>query len=207
MLKIVGFGHQKQVGKDTIARILREKHYGKSRRVAFADGVKAKAAHLYGLPWELVTSEDKDQIVPGTRRSLRAILQEVGQTERLVDPDYWITYAFGGQYPENQDNPMLNGVPHKEIVANYLKRAEQIGLQIITVTDVRYKNEARFIKSLGGIVVKVDRPAREDDGDQHPSEVSMLNYPFDYNLVNLEGRAEPAADLLYHFIQQEYGKS
>lgn len=58
------------------------------------------------------------------------------------------------------------------------------------VTDVRFPDEANLLRSMGGAIIRVTRPelAYEDQtADKHPSELAMLDYPCDGELVNREG--------------------
>jgi hypothetical protein len=61
---------------------------------------------------------------------------------------------------------------------------------ILFVTDLRFKNEANFIKSVGGFVVHVERRVQEDpeatdQSHTHVSEKDMDDYSdFDYVLNN-----------------------
>ena len=61
---------------------------------------------------------------------------------------------------------------------------------ILFVTDLRFKNEAEFIKSIGGYVVNVERRVQEDPEEDdmthtHVSEKDMDDYSyFDYVLNN-----------------------
>jgi len=47
------------------------------------------------------------------------------------------------------------------------------------ITDVRFPNEAKAIKDRGGIIIRVDRPFCKPVNN-HPSEVSLDNWNFDY---------------------------
>ena len=50
------------------------------------------------------------------------------------------------------------------------------------ITDVRYPNEADYIKGQGGTVVRVVRGT--DSTDQHSSETAMDDYPVDFTINN-----------------------
>lgn len=67
----------------------------------------------------------------------------------------------------------------------------------IVVTDVRFPNEAESIQARGGKVVRIERPglARVND---HPSETSLLDYPFDVTIVN-----DGTIDDLYNKVQAQ----
>ena len=52
------------------------------------------------------------------------------------------------------------------------------------VTDTRFPNEAQAIKDAGGIVIRVDRPLVRPIND-HPSEVGLDDWKFDYKIANV----------------------
>src|SRR5207302_2034633 len=41
------------------------------------------------------------------------------------------------------------------------------GADDVVVTDVRYPNEAEWVRSIGGIVVKIERPGVDRSGPEH----------------------------------------
>ena len=52
------------------------------------------------------------------------------------------------------------------------------------ITDTRFPNEAQAIKDAGGLVIRVDRPGVKPIND-HPSEVGLDNWDFDYKIANV----------------------
>jgi len=52
------------------------------------------------------------------------------------------------------------------------------------ITDVRFPNEAKAIKDRGGKIIRVDRPFYKPINN-HPSEVSLDNWEFDYKIGNV----------------------
>lgn len=51
------------------------------------------------------------------------------------------------------------------------------------ISDVRFPNEASFIASMMGELVRIDRPG-VDTGDRHPSEVALDRYSFPHRITN-----------------------
>jgi hypothetical protein len=68
--------------------------------------------------------------------------------------------------------------------------------RIALIADVRFPNEAKFVKALGGALVKVSRFNEDDtpfvttDRDpNHPSEVALDNFDgWDYNIKSYTGQ-------------------
>lgn len=54
------------------------------------------------------------------------------------------------------------------------------------ITDTRFPNEARAIKDVGGIVIRIDRPGI-NAVNAHPSETSLDDWSFDYKIANASG--------------------
>jgi len=125
----------------------------KVARAAFADNLKREIAHITGLPvWQV--EEEKE--------SLRLLLQAWGADFRrkFFGEDYWI---------KAMDADLQN------LEAGY-------DFQTIIITDVRFPNEADYIKGQGGTIVRVVRGT--DSTDQHSSETAMDIYPVDYTINN-----------------------
>jgi hypothetical protein len=138
-MKIIGLHGLPRAGKDSVARILH--HTLRYQRIAFADPLKRAAAILLDRPLEECNGEngfDREARMPEWGFSMRWFLQVLG-TECLrnqVTDDFWIRRAA----VEIQKKRLL--VPNVRIV----------------ITDVRFENEAQFIRQLGGQIVEVRRP-------------------------------------------------
>lgn len=98
----------------------------------------------------------------------RTLLQQVGVRRRAEDPMYWVRKAF-----------------------------EQINFlaprTVYVITDVRFRNEANYVKEQGGEMWRIERRnpdgSRFDNGlsisqQEHPSETDLDLYPFDRVLYN-----------------------
>ena len=53
----------------------------------------------------------------------------------------------------------------------------------IAITDVRFENEAKALRELGGHLVRIERPGNST-GDLHPSEVEMDGIEVDATVLN-----------------------
>jgi deoxynucleotide monophosphate kinase-like protein len=62
--------------------------------------------------------------------------------------------------------------------------------QIVIIDDLRFPNEFFWVHSLGGTVVKVDRPDYKSDIPQHISETALDGYEFDYTITSQEGQVD-----------------
>jgi len=147
---LIGISGKKRSGKDTVGGYLVEQK--EFKRKAFADDLKTLVSKTYDIPitWfhhdtlkekALLNypmsamacehlGEDEGMIVDGIRyHSPRTLCILEGYFKRVVDPLYWCKKIVEG-----------NGVEGN-----------------IVITDVRYQNEADYIKSKGGILLRVNR--------------------------------------------------
>jgi hypothetical protein len=164
-MKVVGFGCTAQVGKDTAANYLQEKYPGKLKRVAFADELKKAAMVIFGLSREQCfgPQEIKEAIDPRYGKSPRQLLQELGEKMREIFPDIWIVKVFDQAIPELQEQ----------------------GYDCFVISDVRYPNEAEWIRKQGGVVTRVDREeGGVTVGAEHSSETAMRNFVCDVEISN-----------------------
>lgn len=87
--------------------------------------------------------------------AIRVLLQTVGQGARdVLSDNVWVDAALGGCLPED-----------------------------VVVTDLRYPNEARRIKDLGGLIVRIERPGI-GPANNHSSEIAMASWRFDLLIQN-----------------------
>ena len=168
-LFIVGFGHRRRVGKDTLADLVR-KHLAMNsdlhaERVSFARRLKQTAYKLFryaGLQdpdWYDAHPEMREIPLPEIGKSPRDLWIEMGNRLRDVDPDIWIRNAL--------DDP-----PRPEA-------------DVVLVSDVRYPNEAAYIRKRLGLLVKVVRPGVPDSDDIADSALAeMPDDEWDEVIVN-----------------------
>lgn len=102
----------------------------------------------------------------------RELLQSWGVTRRSYGPDYWV----------------------EQVAKSISEDAPKVAI----VTDVRFLNEATWIKQSGGSLVRVVRPGN-GAVNGHISEHELSNYAVDCEVINdgtLEDLVEKAYDLL-----------
>jgi hypothetical protein len=157
---IIGLTGYAQSGKDTFASILVEK-YGYSR-IAFADKIRD---FLYGINPMVGCSptgylQDLVNLVGWDKAKqepqVRRLLQDLGISAReLIDENIWVNAALSS------------------IGAN----------DRIVITDVRFKNEAAMIKSMGGQLWRIKRSG-VGPVNGHVSESEMDGYKVNQIFVN-----------------------
>lgn len=146
---IVGIAGKKQSGKSTVASKLCEHGF---TEMSLANPVKS-AAHVIlnhlGLSWAdiCVAEADKEAVIEPLGHSYRAMLQTLGTDwGRALNPDIW-----------------LNCAEHKLL---------KLSGGNVVVSDVRFENEAAFIRAHGGLIVHLVRHSSAVDA--HASEAGII---------------------------------
>ena len=168
---LIGVNGFKRSGKGEVSRIIAEAVPGVVQ-VGFADKLKILAARAIGLPedkaieemdwlkekgefevWDSSAHDWSPREITG-----RQYLQNIGQGAReLFGDTFWIDMVL--------PNPKLQAgwVGSTDLLADAYP-----GVEGVVITDLRYENEAKRVKALGGQVWEVTRPGRTSDG--HASE-------------------------------------
>ena len=154
---IIGLTGYAGEGKDTVCRLLREIE-PRCRRFAFADALKRDITA--GLGCNVAWINDHKHLP-----EVRSLLQAWGQVQRLRDPKCWIRRV------------------DEEITHRRLCGSDDPHDFIPVITDVRYPNEIEWVKSQGGVIVRVARPGCTPVND-HVSERAWLDFTPDYIIPN-----------------------
>lgn len=183
---IIGVGHKARHGKNTFAAHVAEV-YGSEYGIVvsgFADALKKEVESLgvseLARKYNIELSKDPDMSDPlcqGPYGKQSKVLQAHGQGMREANPWYWI----------NKVKEYAESLPDKTI---------------LILADMRYKNEALWVKESGGVTVKVTREGFVDPNrdPNHISEVDLDGYNFDYSISVGEG----GVDELKHDAEQVF---
>lgn len=145
---IIGFSGKIGSGKDTAALIALHAYPGlKFKQISFAHALKQAYAVMTGMVWQ-DTRAFKDSICPVFKMKRREVLQRMGTNalRNNFDKDVWI-----------------NIVKHKYGEGNLL------------ISDVRFENEAKWIRDSGGTIIQIERSDDEDKSTfaYHESEAGV----------------------------------
>ena len=171
---IIGISGKAGSGKDTAAKMLevlyanpdisyedfvnrKYKNFVDIEVVHFADILKETVQALFAIgEWETNTQEGKKVTISWIGKTVRELLQEVGQGLRdAIDPDVWVKALFA----------------NTEDWAN------------IIIADVRYPNELEAIKERGGVLIRIDRNGA--GAGNHSSETALDDYnDWDFHIGN-----------------------
>lgn len=163
-MKLIGISGKKRSGKDTLGHQI-ACQLPNVIVTSFAKALKAEIQEVVKLPPEFIER---------SKEEFRPLLQWWGtEFRRKLYPgidSYWI-----------------------DKVEQELSDAKERGYQFAVITDVRFPNEAQYVKMVGGILINVvrDMPGH----DAHSSENALNDYGhFDYVVEN----NGTLADLLVH---------
>jgi len=174
---IIGLNGYAQSGKDEAARALVEQGF---ERRAFADILRRVA---YATDPYVVWKGDVERIsavvddvgwdtAKTESMDIRRLLQRLGTEggRAILGENVWVEATLGDAGDED-----------------------------IVVTDVRFSNEADYIKKCGGVVVNITRPG-VGPVNGHISDNAMENYPFDEYLRN-DGSVEDLHAMILEVVE------
>lgn len=158
----------------------------------WAGKLKAVASILTGIPQEKFEDQEfkKTNLESHWGMTVRDLLQKLG-TDAMrngLHPNSWVNALMADYVPTKvqwaqgpiggyEDGPMPGWI----------------------ITDTRFQNEAKAIKDMGGIVIKVERPGVGPIND-HSSEIALKDYDFDYT-INNDGSLEDLLTQVKKFIE------
>lgn len=157
---ILGVSGKAQAGKDTIGNTLIKNHG--FIRVASADALKRIAMRTFN--WD------------GAKDARgRKFLQDLATAVRGYDPNFWINITF--QEIERQRKADSQ---HGSSFINGLLEYRELNF---VITDVRYINEADYLKKAGATLIRIEREGIVKF--DHESETQLDSYEhFDYMISN-----------------------
>lgn len=164
---LIGLLGHKGAGKDTLGRVLTEKHG--YTRASFADDLRLE---VFKALVRTSKTEQAPKIVE-SQNDYNAFLSyvEAHKHDALDLPSGWprqLLQAWG---------QMRRDIYGDDYWINRIALGEGV-----VVTDVRFPNEAAAIKKAGGILWRVVRPGK--DGDGHISETLLDTIPVDMKIFN-----------------------
>lgn len=160
---LIGLTGYAGTGKDTVRKLLEQDHDFDG--IAFADPIRDMLGTLLDsmeIPRDwMIERELKEREIPGLGVSYRQMAQALGtEWGRSLNSDLWL-----------------------DIAATKIAACNQYGNPGVVISDVRFANEAEWIKAQGGIVWKIIRPDIEPVRE-HVSEALADLLPYDYVIDN-----------------------
>lgn len=202
-MRVIGFTGKKRCGKDTASAVLvNEFNY---KKLAFADSLKRVTHYIFSFSEEDLKEENKERSVPlrvytqNAVAGLRKLGIPFGECFYLSERLYNVL-AVNGHIVEWCDA----GV---EVLISPRKAYQYLGTDVCrsykddiwtsfvekeinahpdtcyVVSDVRFDNEAKSLKSLGGVLIEI-RNSRVEFLDNHISEQGVDSQYIDYMITN-----------------------
>jgi len=199
----IGLTGPADAGKDTVFDRMRELGGDRFVRFSVADPLKESIAALLGVSLAHLERMKRD---PQASIVLSARVNEQGVTKRLGEPLYRVTDLSMRRFMQRYGTEAHRGVfgedfwlNHWETEAAWMRWHHDRDDVVIVNTSVRFENEARKIRDLGGQVWHVEgRPDANAAG--HESENRLPDELIDHVIDNTErdwyDSGEPRFDLL-----------
>jgi len=152
---IIGLGYQARAGKDTVAAHLVNKYNFVQESFAFP--LKEYIGRqICGFNEKQLYGAWKETLDPEWGKTPRQMLQLIGTDalRKVVHDDFWV-------------------IPMKRKLKEHIRNERHV-----VISDVRFLNEIKLIKSLDGKVIKIDRynPDKISGFEKHSSETELDYY-------------------------------
>lgn len=158
---LIGIAGKAGSGKDTAANYLKLVY--DFRSVAFADPIRAGMKAIIGLDDCHFAHPTKEVVLPEFGKSPRQMMQTLGTEwgRNQVNQDLWLILAG-------------------------IRKAEHnsMGWDVV-ITDVRFENEATWIREQGGVIWHILRG--DSVAAAHASEAGIYLYPNEDEVINNNG--------------------
>lgn len=181
---IIGLHGKAGSGKDTTASLLQSfLPEGSTRTVAFATPLKEAAKAKFGLTdWHTNTQEGKRELVPALGKTVRQLLELEGTeaTRDVYGSNFWIWR-----------------------MSQEVDKAFKENIKVFIITDVRFENEAQFVRDNGGFVFQIDRELEQElatvshaSAQPLPSHLVNIFVPNNGTIKDLEKEVKDLADII-----------
>lgn len=159
MIILVGITGRAGSGKDTIGDYLKANY--NFRSVSFAAPLKEGVKAMFGLDNTHLDHPLKEQMLEDIGKSPRQLMQLLGTEygRNLVHQDLWLLLA------------------NKKVEAY-----ASLGFNVC-ITDVRFENEAEFVRKQGGTILHVERGV-SGTKFSHPSEAGVEMAQGEFKIEN-----------------------
>lgn len=155
-MKLIGISGKAGSGKDLFVSILKESvPYLEHRKMA--GYLKHLCREHFGLTLEQTDGAKKGEHDSRYCMTPRQIMIDTGRFYRSIDPHFWIKKLH---VDIEQIWAAKNNVP-------------------VAISDIRFPNEADWVRAMGGVLVRLERSAELRGGDiDDESETSLDNYKY-----------------------------
>lgn len=171
---ILGISGKRGTGKTALANIFESK-YGWCP-VPLAQKLKEKCRTEFGLTYSETDGADKEILLEKYNLTSREIMISMGQWYRHIDSFFWIKSVF-----------------------QTIKDLEELGYHKFVIPDVRFVNEAAYLKMNNAFLIRLERHQHLNiykEPLKDSSETDLDYYP-DFDYIIPENRNIDMKDLEY----------
>lgn len=165
---------KKQTGKSTSYKFISEILKGKKvQKFSFASKLKDIVADLFGVDYACLDGSD------GQKDSSTYLLWD--DVSAHIRRDFFGTRDNGNEFITHRELLQLIGTNlfravMPDIWVDYLKRTLlSSDADVLVVDDVRFHNEVKMLRNLGGVLVRIYRHVNSPNSTCHPSETALDN--------------------------------
>ena len=165
---LIGISGKAGAGKDTLGKYLCDEY--RCMHYYFAKPLKEGAKIMFGLSDEQI--ENKEQVIEPWGISPRKIYQLLGtEVGRGIDVNIW--------------------------VKNAEMFVKSVAGHTVVITDVRFDNEAFWIRNRGGVVINIERDSKDIYESRHSSEGGLKPDNIDLTIHNNGTIADMCNEVTY----------
>lgn len=186
-LPLIGIAGPAGSGKNTVADIIADQH--DCVQYSFAAPLKQMLQLGLGLTRHDTDGYRKEQVHPVYGKSTRQMMQTLGTEwgRNMVHPDIWVMATADYCTALHKENQRL----------------------AIVLTDVRFNNEADWVRNQGGIIIHLSRPSAAPVAE-HASE-KPVNYIEDVDFIihndgDLDDLEVSTLEIVDYIAKQRDGK-
>jgi len=175
--KLIGLHAKARAGKDTVAGMLQDAFSAK--KAAFADPIRDSLRAMLGLTDKHFFGSLKEVPIDWLGKSPRQLMQTLGTEwgRGLINEDIWLLIA-------GQKIGKIHGEGHHAVI-----------------TDVRFENEASYIRAKGGAVWHILRDNAQPVA-AHASEAGVLFHPGKDVFINNNGTLSELFERVYDAFEE-----
>lgn len=163
---LIGLTGRMGSGKSTVADHLCREHG--FTEYAFAEPIKAGLAAILGITPEELERQKRSHlpVFPGYEVGIRGMMQTLGTEwgRSGIHPNFWLDLAAQR--------------------LDHLAAFSQEGPAGLVISDVRFENEADFVRQRGGVIVHIKNQTRDQGAWSHISEATLAIHDNDYVVQN-----------------------
>lgn len=192
---VLGLAGRARAGKDTCADVLSQAY--QFYRMAFADALRKEIIDAFGIDADLFHDSTKDKkdtaLAIGRCNDAEFMALAVKMGVSVTDPrsPREIMRWWGTEYRRRQ-NPTY----WLERAAQTLDEAMRRGFRRVVITDVRFRNEADFVRYYDGLVWKINRAEASAVAATHQSEIELGLIQADAVIDNNRSMTAFAAEIM-----------